>query len=134
MAFGDYLRNNIKLLSKASTKKIGENAFWEILKRIAVNDILMMYPRKVDSDTAVPIYFKILQENEDLLPIYFTKRLPSNNQPRYRVINRNLFTSNAFHTDGLANQSEIKAYTEINEFKKGSRIVYQGVKEYVDRW
>lgn len=133
MAFGDYLRNNIKLLSKASTKKIGENAFWEILKRIAVNDILMMYPRKVDSDTAVPIYFKILQENEDLLPIYFTKRLPSNNQPRYRVINRNLFTSNAFHTDGLANQSEIKAYTEINEFKKGSRIVYQGVKEYVDR-
>lgn len=134
MAFGDYLRNNIKLLSKASTKKVGENAFWEILKRIAVNDILMMYPRKVDSDTAVPIYFKILQENEDLLPIYFTKRLPSNNQPRYRVINRNLFTSNAFHTDGLANQSEIKAYTEINEFKKGSRIVYQGVKEYVDRW
>lgn len=133
MAFGDYLRNNIKLLSKASTKKFGENAFWEILKRIAVNDILMMYPRKVDSDTAVPIYFKILQENEDLLPIYFTKRLPSNNQPRYRVINRNLFTSNAFHTDGLANQSEIKAYTEINEFKKGSRIVYQGVKEYVDR-
>ncbi len=133
MAFGDYLRNNIKLLSKASTKKVGENAFWEILKRIAVNDILMMYPRKVDSDTAVPIYFKILQENEDLLPIYFTKRLPSNNQPRYRVINRNLFTSNAFHTDGLANQSEIKAYTEINEFKKGSRIVYQGVKEYVDR-
>ena len=133
MAFGDYLKNNIKMLSKASTKKVGTDAFWEILKRIAIQDILSIYPQKIDSDTAVPIYFKILSENESNLPKYFSKRLPSNNQPRYRVINRNLFTSNAFHTDGLAKQKEISAYKEINENKKGERIVYQGVTDYVDR-
>jgi len=133
MAFGDYLRENIYLLSKASTKKIGEDAFWVILKKLAVKEILSIYPQKVDSDTAVPIYFEILRENENVLPKYFTEKLPSNNQKRYRVINRNLFTSNAFHTDGLAKQLEIYAYREINENKKGERIVYQGVKEYVNR-
>jgi hypothetical protein len=133
LAFGDYLKNNINMLSKASTKKVGTDAFWEILKRIAVQDILSIYPQKIDSDTAVPIYFKILSENEASLPKYFSERLPSNKQPRYRVINRNLFTSNAFHTDGLANQKEIIAYKEINENKKGERVVYQGVTDYVDR-
>lgn len=133
MAFGDYLRENIKLLSKASTRKVGESAFWEILKKIAVKDILSIYPQKVDSDTAVPIYFKILSEHEVDIPPYFSQKLVSNNQARYRVINRNLFTSNAFHPDGLANQKEIYAYKEMNESKKGERIVYQGVKEYVNR-
>lgn len=132
MAFGDYLRNNINLLTKATKKKVGEFAFWEILKKMAIQDILLIYPNKVDSDTAVPIYYKILSENKDSIPKHFLYKLPSNNQPRYRVIVRNLFTSNAFHSDGLANQKEIKAYKEINEYKKGQRIVYQGVKEYVD--
>lgn len=133
MAFGDYLREHIYLLQDASVKKVGSDAFWEILKRIAVQEILRMFPMRVDSDTAVPIYYEILSENEDQFPPYFSEKLSSNNQERYRVINRNLWTSNAFHPDGLANQKEISAYKEINENKKGERIVYQGVKEYVNR-
>lgn len=133
MAFGDYLRSHLHMLSDASTKKVGSDAFWEILKWIAVHEILDMYPQKIDSDTAVPIYFEILNENEDQFPSYFSEKLPSNHQERYRVINRNLWTSNAFHPDGLANQKEISAYKEINEFKKGERIVYQGVKEYAHK-
>lgn len=133
MAFGDYLRTHIYLLQDASTKKVGSDAFWEILKRIAIQEILSVYPGRVDSDTAVPIYYQILNENENQFPSYFSEKLSSNHQERYRVINRNLWTSNAFHPDGLANQKEIFAYKEINETKKGERIVYQGVKEYVNR-
>jgi hypothetical protein len=125
MSFGDVLRKKIHLLSFASESKFGTNAFWEILKRIAVEDIYEIYPQKVDSDIAIPIYFEILQENESLLPVYFCQKLPSNHQERYRVINRNLFSSNAFHPDGLANQEGILAHKEINVDKKGYRIVYQ---------
>lgn len=133
MAFGDYLRNHLHMLGDASTKKVGPDAFWEILKWIAVRELLSIYPQKVDSDTAVPVYYEILSENEDKFPSYFSEKLKSNNQERYRVINRNLWTSNAFHPDGLANQKEVYAYKEINEFKKGERIVYQGVKEYAHK-
>lgn len=133
MFFGDYLKEHIYLLNNASLKKTGSDAFWEILKRIAIQEILSIYPRTVDSDTAVPIYYEILSENEDKFPPYFSEKLHSNNQPRYRVLNRNLWTSNAFHTDGLANQKEIYAYKQINERKKGEKIIYQGVKEYANK-
>lgn len=133
MIFGDYLKSHLYLLTDASLKKVGSDAFWEILKQIAVKDILGIYPRKVDSDTAVPIYYDILSSNKDKFPSYFSEKLPSNHQERFRVINRNLFTSNAFHTNGLANQKEIYAYKEINESKKGERIVYQGVEKYVNK-
>ncbi len=133
MIFGDYLKTHVHLLSEASTKKVGPDAFWEILKRIAIQDILAIYPQKVDSDTAVPIYYEILSNNTHLFDNYFSKKLASNNQERFRVINRNLFTSNAFHPDGLANQKEITAYREINESKKGERIVYQGVAKYANK-
>ena len=59
------------------------------------------------------------------MPLYFQEILPSNKQERFRVIIRNLFSSNAFHPDGLANQAGIYAYREVNEMKKGERIVYQ---------
>lgn len=131
--FGDYLRKHIYLLENASEKKVGSDAFWEILKRIAVNEILSIYPQKIDSDIAVPIYYQILNENEANFSEYFSQKLSSNKQERYRVINRNLWTSNAFHPDGLANQKEIYAYKEINEQKKGERIVFQGVKEYANK-
>ena len=127
MAFGDYLRRNIYLLKNASRKKVGPDAFWEILRSIAVQDILSIYPAKIDSDTAIPIYYQILDENKDKIPPYFLEKLSSNHQERYRVINRNLWSSNAFHPNGLANQKEILAYKEINEDKKGERIVYLGV-------
>ena len=124
--FGDVLRKNISRLSHCSTKKTASNAFWIILRDIAIEEIKKAYPEKIDSDIAIGVYYEILSEYEDLLPSYFRETLESNHQERYRVINRNLWSSNAFHSDGLANQPGIKAYTEPNEDKKGSRIVYIG--------
>lgn len=131
--FGDFLKKHIDWLSDASEKKTGSNAFWEILKRIAVKDILSLYPASIDSDIAVPIYYEILKENSHLLPDYFSEKLESNGQERFRVINRNLWTSNAFHPDGLANQKEIEAYKATNESKKGERIVFRGREKYVNQ-
>ncbi|MBR3117417.1 MAG: hypothetical protein IKF36_06075 [Bacilli bacterium] len=130
---GDVLKSRIKELSKASTKKVGDDAFWVILRNIAKDEIIELYPKKVDSDTIVPIYFEILSSNETYIPKYFKEKLDSNHQERYRVINRNLFTSNAFHPDGLANQEGITAYKDFNESKKGERIVYQGDVNYANK-
>lgn len=130
---GEILEKRISELSYASTKKVGDDAFWVILRDIAREEILNIYPRKIDSDTIVPIYYEILSSNLDYIPDYFQEKLDSNNQERFRVINRNLFTSNAFHPDGLANQEGIYAYKEINESKKGERIVYQGVEGYANK-
>lgn len=132
MAFGDCLRKNINLLKSASTNKSDPDAFWQILKKIAIMDILAWYPGKVDSDIAIAIYYKILSENSDEFDNFFKETLKSNKQERFRVINRNLRVSNAFHPDGLANQPEVTAQQAINEKKKGKRIIYLGVKEYVD--
>lgn len=122
--FGDVLRRKINQLSSCSLKKTDDDAFWVILRNIAVEEIKENYPSKVDSDTAIGVYYDILSDNADKFSSYFSKKLKSNNQERYRVINRNMWSSNAFHPDGLANQPGITAYTEINESKKGSRIVY----------
>ena len=130
---GEVLKKRIYELSYASTKKNAEDAFWIILRDIAREEILNIYPQKIDSDTIVPIYYEILSSYIDCIPEYFQEKLDSNNQERFRVINRNLFTSNAFHPDGLANQEGIYAYKEINESKKGERIVYQGVEGYVNK-
>ncbi len=126
--FGDVLRKNIGRLSNASEKKSDVDTFWIILRDIAVEDIKSVYPSRVDSDTAIGVYYEILNENEDKLPPYYVQKLPSNKQERYRVLNRNMWSSNAFHPDGLANQKGIDAYSEINESKKGERIVYSGRK------
>ena len=130
---GDVLRKRMHELSSASEKKLGEDAFWVILRNIAKEEIISAAPQKIDSDTIVPIYYEILSNNIDVIPMYHREIIPSNNQERYRVINRNLFTSNAFHPDGLANQEGIIAYKEINESKKGERIVYQGVDNNADK-
>ena len=126
MAFGDILRNKIFLLKNASKNKFSNDAFWIILRDIAVLDIINIYPNKVDSDIAIEIYYQILSENKHYLPQYFIEKLKCNGQERYRVINRNLWSSNAFHIDGLANQPRIKAFKTINIERKGERIVYQG--------
>ena len=120
---GDVLKREIYRLQNASIKKVGNDAFWIILRNIAVDEIIE-YGDYIDSDTIIPIYYEIMCENIEYIPLYFRERLPSNNQERFRVIIRNLFSSNAFHPDGLANQEGIYAYKEINEFKKGERIVY----------
>ena len=130
---GSVLKSRIAELSSASSNKLSEDAFWIILRDIAKEEIISLYPQKVDSDTIVPVYYEILSSNLSYIPDYFQQKLDSNNQERFRVINRNLFTSNAFHPDGLANQVGIVAYKEINEGKKGERIVYQGDVNYVNK-
>ena len=128
MAFGDVLRRSMHQLSDASENKRANDAFWIILRDIAVQEVLAVYPSKVESDIAVEVYYNILCENIALIPPYFREKLHSNKQERFRVINRNMWTSNAFHPEGLANQPQISAYKEINPDRKGEKIVYQGVK------
>ena len=120
---GDVLKRNLKKLKYASTKKVGNDAFWVILREIAVEEIIE-HGGPIDSDTIIPLYYNILCDNLSFIPQHFQEILPSNKQERFRVIIRNLFSSNAFHPDGLANQVGIYAYKEINELKKGERIVY----------
>ena len=124
MAIGDVLKRKIKMLSYATAKKVGPNAFWIILRDIARDEIIE-YGGPVDSDIIIPIYYDILCDNLTYVPDYFQEILPSNHQERFRVIIRNLFSSNSFHPDGLANQPGIYAYKETNQFKKGERVVFQ---------
>jgi hypothetical protein len=124
--FGDILKEKFDLLTSCSKNKNSPNTFWIVLRGIAVIDIISVKPARIDSDTAIALYYKILKDKINKIPDYYKMKLKSNNQERFRVINRNLWSSNAFHPDGLANQSGIKAYSEINESKKGSRIVFQG--------
>ena len=130
---GKVLESRIHELSLATTNKLGNDAFWAILRDIAKEEIINLYPSKVDSDTIVPVYYEILSSHLDCIPEYFQVKLESNQQERFRVINRNMFTSNAFHPDGLANQEGIIAYKELNKDKKGERIVYQGDVNYVNK-
>jgi hypothetical protein len=124
--FGDILRKKIILLAKCSTKHNSPNSFWIILRDIASEDIISVKPLRVDSNTAIALYYKILVENIDIIPSHYKVKLESNGQERFRVINRNLWSSNAFHQEGLAKQPGITATIKINESKKGSRIVFQG--------
>ena len=121
---GDVLKREIHKLKYASTKKVGNDAFCVILREVAHKEIIE-YNGPIDSDNIIPLYYDIFCNNLDYIPLYFQEILPSNKQERFRVIIRNLFSSNAFHPDGLANQKGIYAYKEINELKKGERIVYQ---------
>lgn len=132
MAFGDVLKANLYKLKSCSIKKNAPNTFWKVLRDIAVKEIKANYPFKVDSDTAISVYYDILSENENFIPSYYKEKYQCNGQERYRVGNRNVWSSNAFHPDGLAHQKGIIAYKEINENKKGSRIVYKGDSDYVN--
>lgn len=121
---GDVLRKKIYLFKNATNRKTGSDAFWIILRDIASEEIIE-YGAPVDSDVIIPVYYNIFLNNLNHVPDYFKESLPSNGQERFRVIIRNLFSSNSFHTDGLANQPGIFAYKETNEFKKGKRVVFQ---------
>ena len=125
--FGDVLRNNIAALSASTASKGGNCPFWRVLRDIAVADIKACAPVRVDSVNAIKIYYEILKSNEDLLPIELCEVLPSNKQERYRVQNRNMWSSNAFHPDGIANQPGIVTERKFNDTRRGERIIYQGV-------
>ena len=130
---GSVLKERVHELSHADLSRTGDNAFWVILRNIARDEILALAPQKIDSDLIVPIYYEILSSNLEFIPSYFQEKLEANNQERYRVINRNLFTSNAFNNNGLANQEGIIAYKDYNESKKGDRVIYQGDEKYVNK-
>ena len=121
---GDVLKREMAQFQYSSTKKTARNSFWVILRDIAVREIIE-YGEYVDSDVIIPLYYQIMCENVENIPHYYREKLPSNNQERFRVIIRNVFSSNAFHLEGLANQAGIFAYSEINESKKGNHIVYK---------
>lgn len=130
MSFGDVLKKRIGELTNSSKNKNASDAFWIILRDIAVEEINSIYPHRVDSNVAIPIYYDILSSNEEFLPAYFCEILPSNKQERYRVLNRNMWRSNAFHPEGLANQPYVNARIEVNTDRYGTCIVYQGVENY----
>ena len=121
---GDVLKNNLFRLKNASENKRSNDTFWIILRDIAKEEIIK-HEKPIDSDIIIPIYYDILLNNLEYIPDYYKQILPSNHQERFRVITRNLFSSNAFHPDGLAMQEGIKAYKTINENKKGEKIVFQ---------
>lgn len=127
MAFGDCLKqklSNGEFLDCDKNKK-SNNTFWVKLRNVAVEDIKNCYPQKIDSSTAIRIYYTILFENMDFLPDYICEVIPSNKQERFRVANRNLFSSNAFHPDGLANQKGILAVRNDSLNRKGEKIIFQ---------
>lgn len=130
---GDVLKRNLNRISTANENRTNSNALWKILRDIAKEEIIEAYPSKIDSNIIVPIYYLILKENLDYVPDFYKEKLKSNNQERFRVICRNIFSSNAFHPDGLANQEGIIAYKAINENKKGERIIFQGDLKYVNK-
>ncbi len=121
---GDVLKRDLWKLKRTSKKKNDNNAFWIVLRDIAKQEIIE-YCDYIDSDTIIPLYYQILNENREFIPSFYKGVLKSNKQERFRVIIRNVFSSNAFHKDGLANQEGIIAYKEVNREKKGERIVYK---------
>ena len=126
---GDVLKKRIKELSQAidgSGIKQGRK-LWQILKDIAIEEIMFLSPDRVSSSDIIPIYYSIIRENQNILSPYNREILPSNGQERFRVVVRNLFVTNAFHQDGLANYRSIKANRVVNSDRRGCRIVYQYV-------
>ena len=124
MALGDVLKSRVATLSSANKNKQSPNAFWIMLRDIARDEIIE-HGSPIDSDIIIPIYYEILCDNIHYIPKYYQEKLPSNHQERFRVTLRNLFSSNSFHDDGLANQPGIYAYKRVNTSKKGERVVFQ---------
>lgn len=122
--FGKILEKNIYKLKIASPKKSSKNAFWKILIEIAVEELKEYSPKKIDSGYATEIYYEILKKNESYLPNHFKEKMKSNNQERYRVINRNIWSSNNHNPNGLSNQPGVSAIRKMNEEKHGYKTVY----------
>lgn len=132
MNFGNVLIRRIEELHNVSINKKSADSFWIKLRNIAVEEINQVYPKKVDSNLAIEIYFSILSTHSENIPDYYKEKLKSNNQERFRVINRNLWSSNAFHKDGLANQKYIHAIKQTNRGRTGNKIIYVGDSSYVN--
>ncbi|UUD37113.1 Uncharacterised protein [Mycoplasmopsis californica] len=121
---GDVLKRELSLLLNTSKNKNAKNAFWRLIRDIAVQDI-KEFAKPIDSQTLIDCYYKILNSNLSYIPSYFQETLKSNKQKRYRVILRNIFTSNANHKDGLIHQKGIEYKTEHNLVRAGKKIIYK---------
>ena len=123
---GDILKGRILEIRNAGDgrgKKDGIK-LWQILKKIALEEIKSLAPDRVSSNDIIPVYYNIILENQNLLSDYYREVLPSNKQERFRVVIRNLFVTNAFHPDGLANSKGVKAVKVVNSDRRGCRVVY----------
>ena len=129
MAFGDCLLKKLheNEFMTCSENKNSPQAFWVMLRDAAVEDIKCISPSKIDSDVAISFYYDILSVNTDYLPDFICDIVPSVKQERFRVANRNLFSSNAFHSEGLENIKGIYSYKIYNSKCKGEKIVYEWV-------
>lgn len=124
--FGDVLHKRIKELSKTKdTTQQVMSSFWYCLRDIILEEIKNC-DTDVKSDEAIRTYYNILKANEKYLPSSVKKKLPSNNQEKYRVCNRNLWSSNAWHPVGLEN--EIATTLVLNIDRKGYCRIYKGGK------
>lgn len=126
--FGDVLKSRITELSDTQfSRRKDMSSFWFCLQDIIINEI-NNYNGKIDSNLAIEIYYNILKSNEHLLPDFAKCRL-NNGQERYRVCNRNLWSSNAWHATGLEGVSTITTTLSINIDRKGNKRTYLGRKQ-----
>ena len=121
---GDVLKRRINLLSKSSVNRNDKNAFWKEIKDIAIEEICELNA-SVDSNVIISVYYKILKENENQIPQWYKEKIKSNGQETYRVITRNIFSSNAFHNNGIAKSKMLEAKKIINSDRRGYKIVYK---------
>ena len=124
--FGEVLRNRIEELSETTyTRKKDMSSFWYRLRDIALEEI-SHYSGEIDSGEAIETYYTILKANEQSLPDEAKEILPSNGQERYRVCNRNLWSSNSWHPIGLENTTTTTV--TINDKRRGNKRIYKGGK------
>lgn len=109
--FGDILKKNLYKLKEANKKN-----FYKILIDLACED-LKKHKQPVSSDVGTKIYYKILKENKHYILNYFHEKL-KNGQERFRVINRNIWSSNSKNKNGLTNRKN------IHSEKKGKTLIY----------
>ena len=89
---GDVLKERLWEIKKSIDSPRGYWAFCEVIKRIAIDEINALYPEEVDSDVIVEVYYHILRQNTNCIPPTMLQLSPSDNQERYRISVRNVFT------------------------------------------
>lgn len=97
---------------KDSIKNTGKD-FYIFLKECFICDLILNYNKTNAnhiywSNEIIPIYYEILKENETFLPEETLEINDSTQQKKYRIINRNIFSSNSDNKNGLQNRRELE--------------------------
>ena len=113
--------------------------FYKFVIEVFICDLIYEYNitlknQEVISNDVIPLYFDILKNNEGKLNEQLTKELKSNNQKRYRVIIRNIFTSNSENTEGLQNRVELAASRTSNPTRKNQISISYKLSEKIIRF